>query len=131
MDLWNKQSLCSEWHVLEKCYFSYAWKGAHSFMGIYIPNTFNEKGLNIDLQKLQDQAQTIVHITNLRPIWLMGRRIFCNRNNWWTNDWNYYDKINSLSHFYKPTTFTVDDNIQQFSLPSTFAGRPYYNSFNV
>ena len=36
-----------------------------------------------------------------------------------------------LSHFYKPATITVDDNIQQSSLPSTFAGQPSYNSFNV
>ena len=36
-----------------------------------------------------------------------------------------------LFHFYKLTTVTFDDNIQQFSLPSTFAGRPSYNSFNV
>ena len=35
---------------------------------------------------------------------------------------NNYDKIISLSHFYKPTTFTVDGNIQQLSLRSTFAG---------
>ena len=49
----------------------------------------------------------------------------CQQSLWYQN-W-----ANSLSHFYKPTTFTVDDNIQQFSLPSSFAGRPYYNSFNV
>ena len=36
----------------------------------------------------------------------------------------------SLFHFYKATTITFDDNIQQFSLPSTFAGQPSYNSFN-
>ena len=43
----------------------------------------------------------------------------------------YCDKIISLLPFYKPTTITFDDNIQQFSLSSTFAARPSYNSFNV
>ena len=46
---------------------------------------------------------------------LMGRWIFCNPNNGWTTNWNYCDKIISLSHLFKLTTFTVDDNIQQFS----------------
>ena len=32
-----------------------------------------------------------------------------------------YECEKALSRFYKPTTITVDDNIQQFSLPSTIS----------